>query len=61
MIVSYGAKSEESWKTEEVAMSPARKEILSALKAESSASLEVVVVFIVEERRRTVIFVEGGA
>lgn len=61
MIVSYGAKREESWKTEEVAMSPATKEMLSALRAESSASLDGEVVFTFEERRRTVIFVEGGA
>ena len=60
MIVSYGAKRKESWEVEEVAMSPGRNEILSALRAESSDCLNTEGEVIVEGRNKTVIFVEGG-
>ena len=61
MMVSNGLKSAASSEIEELAMSPARKERLSDLRWSSSCFLEGDGEERVEGRRRTVIFVVGGA
>jgi hypothetical protein len=61
IIVPKGLNRDESSEMEEVAISPGKKEMLSSLRVDSSSSLEGEGVLIVEGRKRTVIFVEGGA
>ena len=59
--MSKGSNRDESSEMEEVVISPGRKEMLSSLRVDSSSCLEGGGVLIVEGRKRTVIFVEGGA
>jgi len=59
--VSKGLNRDESSEMEEVAISPGKKEMLSSLRVDSSSCLEGEGVLIVEGRKSTVIFVEGGA
>jgi hypothetical protein len=61
MIVSYGWKRDERVEMEEVAMSPGKKETPRERRWDSSVSFEGEEEEIVEGRRRTVIFVVGGA
>jgi hypothetical protein len=59
--VSKGLNRDESSEMEEVAISPGKNEMLSSLRVDNSSCLEGEGVLIVEGRKRTVIFVEGGA
>jgi len=58
--VSKGLNRDESSEMEEVVISLGKKEMLSSLRVDSSSCLEGGGLLIVEGRKRTVIFIEGG-